>query len=401
MVETGLKKSIMNKITKLHPTVIFLGIASLFNDLSSEVIYPLLPIFLTSSLGASYAFVGLIEGVAETTASLLKLYSGYLADKTGKKKFLTVSGYLLSNLVRPIIGFAVSPVFVLFLRFFDRIGKGIRTSPRDAIVASVTDESVRGRAFGFHRSMDNLGSLLGAMAGFLLLNYLGLDIRTIFLLVLLPGTIAVMAVIFGVKNVDSEIKVDGKKISLSLKPFGKNFKKYLLIVGIFTLGNSSDAFLLLKAKEVGISDGFIPLLWMVLSLVRTVFSTPAGILSDKMDRKKVIIFGWIVYAAVYIGFAYTTKVWHIWTLFCIYGFYYALTEGVEKAFVADLVREENRGMAYGLYNFIVGILALPSSVICGLLWQRFGSLYALGFGASLAVVSSILILSVKNEKDKS
>lgn len=390
----------MKNFIRLHPTVILLGLTSLFNDLASEIIYPLLPLFLTQTLGASYTFVGLIEGIAETTSSLLKLYSGYLSDKIGKKRLLTIIGYLISNIARPVIGLASSPILVLFLRFADRVGKGIRTSPRDAIVASVTDENNRGRAFGFHRSMDNLGALLGALIGFLLLNFVGLDIKTIFLLVFIPGTLAILSVIFGVKNAPSEIKGEYKKVSLSLKPFNKEFRKYLLILGLFTLGNSSDAFLLLKAKECGISDGYIPLLWMLLSLVRTVFSTPAGVLSDKISRKKVIIAGWIIYAAVYIGFAYSTKIWHIWTLFCIYGFYYALTEGVEKAFVADLVSEDMRGTAYGLYNFIVGIIAFPSSFICGLLWQRFGSLYALGFGAVLAIIASLLLMGIENEKFK-
>ncbi len=390
----------MKALLRLHPAVIFLGVTSLFNDFSSEIIYPLLPLFLTGTLGASFAFVGLIEGIAETTSSLLKLFSGYLSDKTGKKKVLTFSGYFVSNIARPLIGLAPSPVVVLLLRFADRIGKGVRTSPRDAILASVTDEGSRGKAFGFHRSMDNLGALLGAFAGFLLMSVAGLDIRTIFLLVFIPGIFALISLILGVKSTPADIKTESKKVSLSLKPFKKDFRKYLFTVGLFTLGNSSDAFLLLKAKECGIADKFVPLLWMLLSLVRTLFSVPAGIVSDRISRKKVIITGWIIYAAVYIGFAYSTKMWHIWTLFCIYGFYYALTEGVEKAFVADLVSEEVRGTAYGMYNFIVGILALPSSVICGLLWERFGSLYALGFGALLAVVSSFLLMSVRNEKDK-
>ncbi len=392
----------MKNIFRLHPAVLFLGVASLLNDMSSEIIYPLLPIFLTTYVGASYAFVGVIEGIAETTASLLKLYSGYLSDRIGKKKQLTVLGYLTSNLTRPLIGLAGSPFVVLVFRFMDRIGKGIRTSPRDAIIASVTDENSRGKAFGFHRSMDNLGSLLGAFTGFLLLSIAGLDIRTVFLLVFIPGILAVLAVMFGVKNVDQEIGSEKKKkISLSLKPFDSSFKKYILILGIFTLGNSSDAFLLLKAKECGLDNAYVPLIWMVLSLVRTVLSTPLGILSDKISRKKVIISGWIIYAAVYIAFAYSSRVWHIWILFCIYGFYYALTEGVEKALVADIVKEELRGTAYGIYNFVIGIVTLPSSIICGILWQKFGSIYALGFGALLAFVASVMLLGIRYEKNKS
>ncbi len=390
----------MRNFLRLHPTVIFLGIASLFNDVSSEIIYPLLPIFLTGYLGASYAFVGLVEGVAETTSSLLKLYSGYLSDRIGKKKGLTVIGYVISNFSRPLIGLITSPVMVLFLRFTDRVGKGIRTSPRDAIVASVSDEDSRGKAFGFHRAMDNLGAFIGAFIGFILLKIVGLDIKTIFIMVFIPGILSVLAVIFGVKNVDKEIAGNNKKVSLSLSPFRKDFKRYLLVVGLFTLGNSSDAFLLLKAKECGVSDGYIPLLWMTLSLVRTIISVPAGILSDKISRKMVIRIGWIIYAIVYIAFAYSSEAWHIWILFCIYGLYYSLTEGVEKALVADLVSEELRGTAYGMYNFIVGIMALPSSIICGLLWQRFGSPYALGFGATLAVIASILLVGVKSENNK-
>jgi len=400
MGETEPKKHSMRSLFKLHPAVIFLGIASLLNDLSSEILYPLLPIFLTTYLGASVASVGIIEGIAETTASLLKLYSGYLSDKIGKKKALTVIGYSISNLTRPLIGLVNSWALVLLFRFTDRVGKGIRTSPRDAIVASVSDESTRGKAFGFHRSMDNLGALLGALTGFLLLKVAGLDIRTIFLLVLIPGILAVLSVVLGVKNVDKGIPDSNKKISLSFKPFDAKFKKYILILGLFTLGNSSDAFLLLKAKECGLADAYIPLVWMALSLIRTVFSTPAGMLSDRVSRKRIIVVGWSIYSIVYILFAYSTKVWHIWALFCIYGFYYALTEGVEKALVADMVREELRGTAYGIYNFVVGIVALPSSVICGFLWQRFGSVYALGFGALLAFAASVLLLGLRYEKNQ-
>jgi len=400
MGETEPKKHSMRSLFKLHPAVIFLGIASLLNDLSSEILYPLLPIFLTTYLGASVASVGIIEGIAETTASLLKLYSGYLSDKIGKKKALTVIGYSISNLTRPLIGLVNSWALVLLFRFTDRVGKGIRTSPRDAIVASVSDESTRGKAFGFHRSMDNLGSLLGALTGFLLLKVAGLDIRTIFLLVLIPGILAVLSVVLGVKNVDKGIPDSNKKISLSFKPFDAKFKKYILILGLFTLGNSSDAFLLLKAKECGLADAYIPLVWMALSLIRTVFSTPAGMLSDRVSRKRIIVVGWLIYSIVYILFAYSTKVWHIWALFCIYGFYYALTEGVEKALVADMVREELRGTAYGIYNFVVGIVALPSSVICGFLWQKFGSIYALGFGALLAFAASVLLLGLRYEKNQ-
>lgn len=391
----------MKEIFGLPPAVLFLGIASLLNDMSSEIIYPLLPIFLTTYVGASFIFVGLIEGIAETTASLLKLFSGYLSDKIGRKRHLTIMGYLVSNISRPLIGLAVSPFTVLIFRFLDKIGKGVRTSPRDAIIASVTDESRRGRAFGFHRAMDNLGSLLGAFSGFILISLVGLDIRTAFLLVLIPGILAVLSVILGVRNVDPKADIQRGEISLSLRPFNTNFKKYILILGLFTLGNSSDAFLLLKAKECGVADQSVPLIWMVLSLVRAALSTPLGMLSDRISRKKVIVTGWIVYAAVYIGFAYSTKVWHIWTLFCIYGFYYALTEGVEKALVADLVKEELRGTAYGIYNFTVGIVALPSSIICGLLWQRVGSIYALGLGALLAFLASILMMGLRYENIES
>ncbi|MCX7943982.1 MAG: MFS transporter [Deltaproteobacteria bacterium] len=391
----------MRNIYGLHPTVIFLGLASLFNDLASEIIYPLLPLFLTNYLGASVSFLGLVEGIAETTSSILKLYSGYISDKIGKRRFLTAAGYIISNIVRPLMGSVTSPLSVLILRFTDRVGKGIRTSPRDAIIASVTDTHNRGKAFGFHRSMDNLGALLGSFVGFVLLSLFGLDIRTIFILVLIPGVLTIVSVLLGIRSAAREVGGNNKELTLTLKPFDKNFRRYLLVVAIFTLGNSSDAFLLLKAKECGFSDKYIPLLWMILSIVRTLFSVPAGMISDKINRKKVIIFGWVVYAASYIGFAYSEKIWHIWVLFCIYGFYYALTEGVEKAFVADLVREELRGTAYGMYNFIVGILALPSSLLCGLLWQHHGPVYALGLGALLSLFSSVLLVSVKNAKDKS
>lgn len=385
----------MKKLFGLHITVIFLGVTSFLNDLSSEMIYPLLPIFLTQ-IGATASFIGLLEGIAETTSSLLKLFSGYLSDIIGKKRFLAILGYSISNLARPFIGFSTHPLHVLLLRFTDRVGKGIRTSPRDALIASVTDKDLRGKAFGFHRSMDHLGALAGAGVAFVLLKFLGLKIETIFLLVFIPGLLSIGTLIFGVKEV-KEVKIDSlkEKPSFSLKPFDKKFKFYLIILTIFTLGNSSDAFLILKAKEANLSIEQLPLLWMVLHLIKSIFSTPFGIISDKISRRSVIISGWVIYALVYLGFSFAKSPLHIWILFLVYGLYFALTEGAERAYVADLVPEGLRGSAYGIYNFTIGIMALPSSLICGILWENFGSFTALSFGASLAFIASILLYKIK------
>ena len=370
--------------------VFILGLVSFFTDVSSEMIYPLLPLFLTGVLGAGPAFLGLIEGVAESTASLLKLFSGIVSDRVRRRKQLVLLGYSISALMRPLIGSAGSALTVLFIRTADRVGKGIRTSPRDALIADSTDPSVRGKAYGFHRSMDHAGALIGPLIATLLLSYFLLDLRTIFWLSAIPGLIAVLLIVWKVKETE-RVTLPNSSLRLALLPAGA-LRRYLLILFLFTLGNSSDAFLLLKAGTLGVPTYRIPLLWTFFHLVKMLATMPFGALSDRIGRRTVIVAGWCVYALSYVGFGFATSEWQIWLLFAFYGLFFGLTEGVEKAYLADMADPTLRGSAFGWYNFAIGSGALPASVLFGLIWQRFGGVAPFLFGAGLAAVSAILLL---------
>jgi MFS family permease len=374
-----------------------LGFVSLLNDAASEMIYPLLPIFLTSVLGVGAGVLGVIEGVAESTASVLKLFSGWISDKIGRRKALILFGYSLAALGRPVIALSRYWWQVGIIRFIDRFGKGVRTSPRDALISLSTAEEVKGKAFGFHRAMDHAGAIIGPICAVILLRF-GMSLKNLFAWALLPGIVTVFIVFFFVKEKKSEAKA--KDIEFKLSALSKNFKIYLLILILFTLGNSSDAFLILRAKDAGISTSLIPVLWIVLHFVKMTTSIPGGEWSDKTGRKKVIVSGWIVYALIYLGFGFSSRVFHIWGLFALYGIYFGLTEGVEKAFVSDLVEDDFQGTAFGFYNLAVGITAFPSSVFFGLIWQRFGSLAAFSYGAALAGLASLLLLSLVEEEKK-
>lgn len=385
----------------LSRNVVILGFVSLLNDGASEMIYPLLPAFLTVVLGAGPAALGIIEGVAETTASLLKLYSGYWSDRVGKRKGWIVSGYGISNAVRPLIAFSTSWLHVLALRFADRVGKGLRTSPRDAIIADSTPLEARGLAYGFHRAMDHSGAIVGPLAATALLFIYHDNLKTIFLLSVIPGILAVALLLFGLTEKQAEATSPVSNMTFNFpvawKEMPGGFKKYLGIILLFTLGNSTDAFLLLRAQQLGVAVALLPMIWVVLHIVKMGFSVPAGILSDRVGRKKVIVTGWVVYALVYAAFGAATQVWHAWALFGVYGIYFGLTEGVEKALVADFAPAHLRGSAFGLYHLIVGFGALPASLLFGLVWQRLGSTAAFGMGAGLALAASLMLsaLAVK------
>ncbi|TET99118.1 MAG: MFS transporter [Candidatus Stahlbacteria bacterium] len=374
-----------------------LGFVSLLNDAASEMIYPLLPIFLISVLGAGPGALGVIEGIAETTASLLKLFSGWISDKLKKRKFLILIGYSLAAFGRPLISITIAWWQVAVIRFIDRVGKGVRTSPRDALISLSTPEDIRGKSFGFHRAMDHTGAIIGPVVAMVLLKY-GMSLKNIFLWALLPGIITVIIVIFFVR--EKRVISESKTVDFKLSVLSRNFKTYLFVIILFTLGNSSDAFLILKAKDTGIPIALIPLLWIVLHFVKMSTSVPGGVWSDKIGRRRVIVTGWMVYALIYLGFGFSSNIWQIWGLFALYGIYFGLTEGVEKAFVSDLVTREFQGTAFGFYHLAVGIAAFPSSVIFGFIWQRFGSLTAFTYGASLAGLASILLLSFVREKER-
>jgi MFS family permease len=370
--------------------VLILGLVSFLTDFSSEMIYPLLPLFLTTVLGAGPAFLGIIEGVAESTASLLKLVSGILSDRVKDRKKLILSGYGLSSLARPLIAAATGPAGVLFIRFGDRIGKGVRTSPRDALIADSVDPTIRGKAYGFHRSMDHAGAIIGPLTATFLLAYFTTDLRTVFWLSAIPGILAVLLIIFKVREVERR-KATSNGNLLSICPKGR-LRTYLIILFIFTLGNSSDAFLLLKAGKLGVPAIHIPLLWAFFHVVKMLSSMPFGALSDRIGRRGVIISGWCVYALAYTGFAYASTELHIWLLFAFYGLFYGLTEGVEKALLVDIANPGERGGAFGWYNFAIGAGALPASLLFGVVWQKFGSQVAFGVGASFAVIAALLLI---------
>ncbi|OPY15038.1 MAG: multidrug resistance protein MdtH [Syntrophus sp. PtaB.Bin138] len=370
--------------------VLILGLVSFLTDFSSEMIYPLLPLFLNTVLGAGPAFLGVIEGVAESTASLLKLVSGIASDRVRDRKKLVLSGYGISSCVRPLIAAATGPLAVLVVRFADRVGKGIRTSPRDALIADSVDPAIRGKAYGFHRSMDHSGAIFGPLTATLLLAYFTTDLRTVFWLSAIPGVLAVLLIIFKVKEVARKKgPTDGR--FLRVFPRGR-LRAYILVLFLFTLGNSSDAFLLLKASQLGVTPVMIPILWAFFHVVKMSSAMPFGMLSDWVGRRGIIVSGWGVYALTYVGFAFAATELHVWLLFTLYGLFYGLTEGVEKAFLVDITGQESRGSAFGWFNFSVGIGALPASLLFGFIWQGAGPSVAFGFGAGMAAVAAVLLL---------
>jgi MFS family permease len=389
----------------LARNVIILGFVSLLNDGASEMIYPLLPVFLTAVLGAGPAALGIIEGIAESTASFLKLTSGYISDRVKRRKGWIVAGYSISNVIRPLIAVATSWPQVVALRFSDRVGKGLRTSPRDAIIADSTPPEYRGMAYGFHRAMDHGGAIIGPLLATSLLLVLHdtpqENLKTLFLLSFIPGLLAVLLLFAGLKEnpADGPQPVPSSRFNFraawAQMPAG--FRKYLLIILVFTLGNSTDAFLLLRAQHLGVPITLLPSIWVALHVVKVGFSVPGGILSDRIGRKKVIVAGWIVYALVYGGFAFASSQWHAWALFMVYGIYFGLTEGVEKALVADFAPAYLSGSAFGLYHLAVGFGAFPASLLFGLVWQKFGAAMAFGMGAGLAMLASMMLagLAVK------
>jgi MFS family permease len=378
---------------RLGRNVIVLTAVSLLTDVASEMAYPLLPVFLATVLGASAMSVGAIEGAAESTAALLRLASGWWSDRLRRRKPLVVLGYGLASAVRPLIGLARSTGQVLAIRIADRVGKGIRTSPRDALIADSVDPAVRGRAFGFHRAGDNLGAFFGPLLAFALLRWERVDLRTVFLLTAVPAALSVTLLVFGLRETPRRAPAPAARLELSGELPGR-FWAYLGVVLVFTLGNSTDAFLLLRASQLGVATALVPILWALLNLVKALASTPGGALSDRVGRKLPILAGWLLYAAVYLAFGRAHAQWQAWALFAVYGVFFGLTEGVEKALVADLVPAERRGAAFGFHNLTIGVAALPASLLFGAIWDRRGAPAAFTFGAALALVAAAGIAAV-------
>ena len=381
----------------LPPNVKVLGGASLLNDIASEMIFPLLPNFLLSVLGGNRFYLGVIEGVADSLASILKLWSGGHTDRAGRRKGFILFGYSLTAVIRPLIGVIVAPWQLLLIRVGERIGKGVRTSPRDALIADSTDPSIRGRAFGFHRAMDHLGAAIGPLlaAGFLFL-WPG-ELRTLFLLTIVPGILVVGLLLFGLRETPAT-QPPREPLNLTLRPFDRNFRLYLLALVVFTLGNSSDAFLLVRASELGVPTVALPLLWCAFHVVKSVSNLLLGRAVDRFGPRPFIYLGWFVYVVVYLGFGLATNAWEAWALFLCYALFYGLTEPAEKALVAILVGGEHKGLAYGWYNFAIGIATLPSSLIFGALYQVYGAQVAFGWGAALALIAVILLVGVKDRE---
>jgi MFS family permease len=377
----------------LGRNVIALSAVSFFTDVSSEMIYPLLPIFLSAVLHASASAIGVVEGAAESTAALLKLASGWWSDRAHRRKPLVVAGYALASFARPLVAIAQSVGQVVAIRVSDRIGKGIRTSPRDALIADSVDPAIRGRAFGFHRASDHAGAVVGPLLAFAVLHWEGVSLRHVFWLAAIPGIIAVVVLIVAVRDVPREPAVPKSAIDLSTS-LGGRFTAFLIVVFVFTLGNSTDAFLLLRANQLGVPAALAPILWAMLHVVKSASSTPGGILSDRIGRKPLIIAGWLVYGVVYLLFARATEAWQAWALFAVYGLYFGLTEGVEKALVTDLVPAARRGAAFGWYNLALGVGAFPASIIFGEIWDRSGAPAAFTFGAAMALIAAVGIAIV-------
>ncbi len=393
----------------LPPTVFALSVVSFLNDTSSEIIYPLLPAFLFLSLGTSPFAIGLIEGLAESAASILKLFSGYLSDKFGKRKLPVFLGYSLAAVTRPLLAFAVTWQQVLVVRMSDRVGKGIRGAPRDALLAAGVPEEKRGLAFGFNRAADHMGAVVGPVIAFLLLTYLAADpaeptareYQQVFLYASIPVVIGLFVIVFFVHEGQPQLReAESNPIKFSLREFDGNFIKFLGVIALFTLSNSTDAFLLLRAEQAGIEPAMLPLLWMVLHFSKVFFSLIGGDLSDRLGRKTMIISGWAVYAMVYAGFAFVDSAWQAWALFVVYGAYFGLTEGAEKALVADLVENEKRGTAYGFYNLAFGITVFPASLLFGFLWYQFGVETAFLVSASISVAAIALLFFVRSPAPK-
>ena len=379
---------------KVSGTVVVLGAASFLTDLSSEMIFPLLPVFLTTVLGAGPRALGVIEGFAEATASLLKVASGVWTDRTRRRKPLVVFGYSASGAVRPLIALATTWPMVLALRIGDRVGKGIRTSPRDALIADVTPGDLRGRAFGLHRAFDHAGAVAGPLVAAALLHWGGLSVRQVFLLAAVPAALVVAVLVLGVREPakaqpEANAAGDGRAGSLGLP-----YRRLLLAIVVFTLGNSTDAFLLLRLGEAGLTPALVAAAWSALHVVKSGTTYLGGRLSDRLGRRPMVIAGWLVYAAVYLAFAAVTDTVALVATFLIYGVHFGLTEPVEKAWVAEMAPASLRGRAFGWYHGAVGFAALPASLLFGVLWQAFGSATAFTTGAALALVATALLMRV-------
>ena len=377
-------------IRRLPRTVWLLGLISLVNDSASDMIYPLVPLYLTSVLMAGPKALGLIEGVAEAAASLLKLAAGVLADRSRRTKAWVVAGYTIAGIARPMLAFASSWFGVLVCRFADRIGKGLRSAPRDAMLVHSVAADQRGLAFGLHRAMDNAGAVIGPLAAAALLA-LGMPLRHVLLTAFVPAVI-VLLLTLAIEEPQIERVPNPPRFSWNMREFPPRFRRYLLVLALFMLGNSSNMFLLLRAKQLGLGDAQVPMIWALVSVVAAALSTPLSGLSDRFDRRKLIVGGWTIYAVLYMAFGLMPAMtWLLWPMFAAYGVFLAATEGAEKALVADMVPKTQAGTAFGWYNLVVGLALLPASLLFGWLWSEASPPAAFAFGSACALAAALLL----------
>ena len=369
--------------------VIWMGIASFFNDVGSEMILPVLPLFLTSVLGVGTAFLGVIEGIAESTSNVLKVFSGWLSDKLKKRKGLVISGYSLSTVVKPLIAMSTRGSHVLFARFFDRAGKGIRASPRDALIAESTIQGIRGRYFGIHRMFDTLGAVVGATAAMVLL-WRTTDYRLIFWLAVIPAVISVLVIWLSVQDV--AVTRNAKVFKFCFASLDRKFKAFLFVAAVFGVGQFSYAFLIVRAQDIGIAIALIPLMYIIYNMISAAVNVPAGMLSDRIGRKSVIILGYVMFAAGSLALGLAAHAAWIWLAFVFYGVFIAIQESIPKAFVSDLVKAENRGTALGVYSMVAGLSALPASILVGWLWQAVNVQTAFIYSAATSILALVLMV---------
>lgn len=385
------------KILGLQRNVFIAGLVSLFMDISSEMIYPLVPLFLATVLGTTKATIGLIEGIAESTASILKVFSGWLSDRLGKRRLLMGLGYGVSVLSRPIMATSNLWGQVLAARFIDRVGKGVRTAPRDALIADSTEFNNLGKTFGFHRAMDTVGAIIGPGVAFFLLALWG-NFRLIFWLSALPGIIAVLLILL-IKEKKRQMPVGVENLTLdplSKTPvLNKGIKYYILVITVFSLGNTSDVFIILRAEDMGIPKEVIPLTYLLYNIVYSLSSMPLGALADRVGMERMITVGFLLYVGIYLGLAFAPNATYIWVLFALYGLFKGMSEGVQRAYLATLAPEDRKATAFGIYHTSVGLALLPASIIGGILWDRIGPSATFIYGA-VAGLSAMILFSIRS-----
>lgn len=385
------------KIFGLEWNIFFTGLTSFLTDTTTKMIYAIMPLFLIS-IGATKTELSLVEGIAESTASILKALSGWWSDKIGRNKPFMIIGYAMTTVLSPLFAIVTTPFQVLIVRFTERVGKGIRTAPRDSLIAGSSGEKTKGKSFGFHKAMDNSGAIIGPVLAFLILMVFPDDYRKVFLFSAIPATLGLFALIIFVKEVKRD-KTDLPE-KIRWRDFSKRYYIFLIIAFVFTLGNSTDALLLVKASDVGVKALFIPLVYLIFNSVSVVFAVPAGILSDKFGRERLIVFGYLLYSFIYFGFGRTHDEGVVIMLFALYGLYSAVTDGVQKALVSDLIDKKKRGTGLGIYNSLIGITLLPASLIAGVLYDKVNSQAPFYFGSVMALIAAILMYGFHRVYDR-